>query len=65
MAEQARKGRRGRFVRFLISAFGRERWMPYAYDVEPPTLYEQLDELLAAVADQESHWRRKLGSRRR
>jgi hypothetical protein len=39
--------------------------MPYAYDIEPPTLYEQLDELLAAVADEESHWRRKLGPRRR
>jgi hypothetical protein len=65
MAGQERKGRHGRFVRFLISAFGRERWMPYAYDIEPPTLYEQLDELLAAVADEESHWRRKLGPRRR
>jgi hypothetical protein len=65
MAEQAPRRRRGKFVRFLMSAFGRERWLPYSYDIEPPTLNEQMDELLAAVADEESRWRRNLGSRRR
>jgi hypothetical protein len=65
MAEQAPRRRRGKFFRLLMFAFARERWLSYCYDTEPPTLYEQLDELLAAVADEESRWRRNLGSRRR
>ncbi|HET9781773.1 MAG TPA: hypothetical protein VFR33_08340 [Candidatus Dormibacteraeota bacterium] len=50
-------------MRLLKFAFGLDHLD--AYDTDPPTLYEQLDELFAVVADEESRWRRNLGSRRR
>ena len=63
MAGQTPKRRRSRFIRLVNAILG----VPNgdADPTDPPTLHEQLEDLFATVADQESRWHRRLGSRRR
>lgn len=66
MQEPTRKQRLWRIVtRVLTFGFVGQYLAADADSAEPPPLYEQLDDLMAAVAEQESRWRRNLGSRRR
>lgn len=65
MEDRTRKRRLWRIVtRVLTFGFVGE-YLEGGVSAEPPTLYEQLDDLMAVVAEQESRWRRDLGSRRR